>query len=71
MACTEPIKELYKQVIQMEYEDIISKYGNALYLEKYRNFYKGWIEFNKEIKLTSQNKLENELKWGLYKFIQK
>jgi hypothetical protein len=55
----------------MEYEDIILKFGNNKNKIIYQKFYKDWLEFNKQITLTSVKQLEKELKWGLYVYIQK
>lgn len=63
--------ELYNTIICMEYEDIILKFGNNKNKMIYQKFYKDWLEFNKQITLTSVKQLEKELKWGLYGYIQK
>jgi hypothetical protein len=64
-------KEFYNNIICMEYEDIILKFGDNKNKMIYQKFYKDWLEFNKQITLTSAKQLEKELKLGLYGYICK
>lgn len=66
-------KMFWKKKDNMTFDDIIKKYGNPKYTDKYEKYYKEGLEYHKTLKkiYVSQEQLTNELKLGLYKIIQK